>query len=192
MEDPTPEQRISECGKELAIATVPAFTSSEGVHIPTMIAACARMAGTYLFRSLPINVGAAAPGEAVLSVEATEASPLLLRTCAGILKSLGTTIAREPSEPLGGEKNRPQKTFLETQAILDSLYAPAKAKFSLSDRQMAQAAAVATGVLVHHFAKYVEPNRGFGIAAVAFAEGSQTVPAPLPTSCTGDVLYKLY
>jgi len=98
------------------------------------------------------------------------------------LKSLGTNIASEPSESLGGEKNQPQKTFLETQAILDPLYAPAKDKFSLSDRQMAQAAAVAAGVLVHHFAKHVEPNRGFGIAAFAFAEGSQTVPARLPTS----------
>jgi hypothetical protein len=182
MEDATSTQRISECGKELAIATIPAFTSSGGVHIPTMIAACARMAGTYLFRSLALNVGAAAPGDAVLSLEATERSTLLLRTCAGILKSLGTIIASEPSEPLGGERNQPLKTFLETQAILDPLYAPAKAKFSLSDRQMAQAAAVASGVLVHHFAKYIEPNRGFGIAAVAFAEGSQTVPAPLPAS----------
>jgi len=182
MEDPSSAQRISECGKELAIVTVPAFTSPGGVHIPTMIAACGRMAGTYLFRSLALDSGAAAPGDVVLSVEATEASPLLLRTCALILKTLGTNIANEPSEPLGGEKNQPQKTLLETQAILDPLYAPAKAKFYLSDRQMAQAAAVAAGVLVHHFAKYVEPNRGFGIAAVAFAEGSQTAPAPLPAS----------
>jgi hypothetical protein len=181
MEDPTSARRISECGKELAIATVPAFTSSGGVHIPTMIAACARMAGTYLFRSFHLTVGAAAPGDAVLSLAATEASPLLLRTCAGILKSLGTDIASDPSEPLGGERNQPQKTFLATQAILDPLYAPAKVKFSLSDRQMAQAAAVAAGVLVHHFAEHVEPNRAFGIAAVAFTEGSQTVPAPLPT-----------
>jgi hypothetical protein len=181
MEDPTSAQRISECGKALAITTVPAFTSSAGVHIPTMIAACARMAGTFLFRSFSLNVGAAAPGDAVLSVEATAGSPLLLRTCAGILKSLGTDIVSEPSEPLGAEKNQPQQTLLETQAILDPLYAPAKAKFSLSDRPMAQAAAVAAGVLVHHFAKYVEPDRGFGVASVAFAEGSQTVPAPLPT-----------
>jgi hypothetical protein len=151
-----------------------------------MIAACARMAGTYLFRSLPLDIGAAAPGDAVLSMEATENSPLLLATCAGILKSLGTTIAEEPSEPLGSDRNQPLNTFLETQAILDPLYAPAKTKFSLSDRQMAQAAAVATGILVHHFAKYVQPNRGFGIAAVAFAEGSQTAPAPLPTSNHAD------
>jgi hypothetical protein len=182
MQDPPSAQRISECGKELAIATVPAFTSSAGVHIPTLIAACARMAGTYLFRSFALDVGSAVPGDAVLSVEATENSPLLLRTCANILKTLGTTIADKPSEPLGGDKNQPQKTLLETQAILDPLYEPARAKFSLSDRQMAQAAAVATGVLIHHFAKYVEPNRAFGIAAVAFAEGSRTVPAPLRVS----------
>ena len=178
MEDPTSAQRISECGKALAIATVPAFTSSAGVHIPTLIAACARMAGTYLFRSLSLDAGAAAPGDAVLSVQAKEGSPLLLRTCAGILNTLGTRIASEPGEPLGGEKSQPRQTFLETQAILDPLYAPAKTRFALTDRQMAQAAAVAAGVLVHHFAKYVEPTRGFGIAAVAFAEGSQTMPAP--------------
>lgn len=140
------------------------------------------MAGTYIFRSLSLDVGVAAPGDAILSDEATAASPLLLRTCAGILKSLGTNIASEPSEPLAGARDQPQKTLLETQAILDPLYAPAKTKFSLSDRQMAQAAAVAAAVLVHHFAKYVEPNRGFGIAALAFAEGSQTVPATLAKS----------
>ena len=180
MEDPTSAQKISECGKELAIATVPAFTSSGGTHVPTLIAASARMAGTFLFRSLPINCGAARPGDAVLSVEATEASPLLLRTCANILQSLGTNIVSKPSEPLGGEKNQPQKTFLETQAIVDPIYAKAKTKFSLSDRQMAQAAAVAAAIIIHHFAKYVEANRAFGIAAVAFAEGSQTMPAPWP------------
>ena len=182
MHDPASAQKISECGKELAIATVPAFTSAAGVHIPTMIAATARMAGTYLFRSLSLSVGAAAPGDAVLSREATEASPLLLRTCAGILNALGTTIASQPNAPLGGEKNQPRKTFLETQAILDPLYAPAKIKFALSDRQMAQAAAVATGITIHHFAKYLDPTRAFGIAALAFAEGSQTMPAALPTA----------
>lgn len=186
MEDPTSAHRISECGKAMAIATVPAFTSSAGVHIPTMIAACARMAGTYLFRSLALTVGTAAPGDAVLSVKAREGQQLLFQTCTNVLKSLGTVVAGEPTEPLGGEKNQPRKTLLETQAILDPLYAPSKARYALSDRQMSQAAAVATGVLVHHFAKHVEPNRGFGIAAVAFAEGTQTVPAPLAVSGGAD------
>ena len=182
MDEPTAAQRIAECGRDLVVATVPAFTSAAGVHNPTMIAACARMAGTYLFRSFALDVLSVMPGQAVLSLEAVEHTPLLLRTCAGILQSLGTTIANEPPTTLGTGTRQPTKTLIETQAILDPLYAPAQAKFALNDRQMAQAAAVAAGMIVHHFAKYVDPNTGYGIAAFAFTEGSRTVPAPLPSS----------
>ena len=182
MDDPTAAQRISECGRDLAVATVPAFTSSAGVHIPTMIAACARMAGTYLFRSFALDVSTATPGQAVLSVEAGEHTPLLMRTCAAILQSLGTTIASEPPKNFGTGTSQATKTLIETQAILDPLYAPAKAKFDLNDRQMAQAAAVAARMIVHHFASFVDANTGYGIAALAFAEGSRTMPAPLQPS----------
>ena len=88
MVDPTLAQRLSECGRAIAMATVPAMGTTGTVNVPTTIAACARMAGTYLFRSFNLQAGAASPGDVVLSQEAAANTPALLQTCAGVLKGL--------------------------------------------------------------------------------------------------------
>ena len=177
MVDPALGQKLSECGRALAMATVPAITSPAGVHVQTMIAGCARMAGTYLFRSFNLQVQDAVPGQVALSAEAAAHSPALLQTCAGVLKELGTAIASAPTGPLNDKKHRPTQDFLQTQRILEPVFAPLQGKFALNNRQMAHAAAIGTALLIHHFAKHLDPNVGFGVAAFAFTEGSRTVPA---------------
>jgi hypothetical protein len=162
----------------MAMAAVPAFTTEGVLHPPTVIAACARMAGTYLFRSFGLNTIGVEPGQIVLSPQASEQTPLLLRTCAAILSSLGTAISSSPSDALVDEKTKPREEFLATQRRLDPVFAPLKAKYQLDDHAAARAAAVATGMAVHAFAKHVEANHGFGLAAFCFTEGSRTVPAP--------------
>ncbi len=66
--------------------------------------------------------------------------------------------------------------FLETRRLLEPLFKPLQTKYALSDRQAAQADAIAAGLLIHHFAKHVAQSTGFAVAAFAFAEGGKTAP----------------
>ena len=172
-------QKMSDSAREYANATISALQLPGGVHPPTVVAACARMAGTYLFRSFDLELQGAQPGQAVLSAAADEHSPMLLRTAAGILSKLGITIASAPTSPLVDEKTKPMHEFLHTQRLLEPLFAPIRSKFDFTTRQAAQAAAIATAILIHHFVKHLEPNAAFGLAAFAFIEGSKTAPDPV-------------
>lgn len=172
-------QKLSDSAREFANATIAALKLPGGVHPPTVITACARMAGTYLFRSFGLKLKDVQPGQAVLSVEANEHSPMLLRTAAGILKNLGIAIASAPTTALVNEKTKPMHEFLHTQRLLEPLFAPIQIKYGFTTRQAAQAAAIATAILIHHFVKHLEPNAGFGVAAFAFIEGCKTAPDPV-------------
>src|SRR5512140_1942015 len=112
-------QKLSDSGREYANATIRALAQPGGVHAPTVIAACARMAGTYLFRSFDLKLKGVQPGQVVLSEEANRHSPMLLRVAAGILANLGVTIAGSPAGPLNDEGARPAREFLQTQRMLE-------------------------------------------------------------------------
>lgn len=178
MTDPSPEQRISECGKAMAIAAVPVYTVNGAVHPPTLIAACARMAGYYLLRSFGVVTTSMKPGEAVLSPQASEKTPVLLRTCVGVLATLGNSIPSDPPQPFIDEKTTPCEDFLQTQARLLPVFAPLRAKFSLDEYQAARAAAVATAIAAHAVRANIDVTRSIGVAAFGFTEGSRTVPTP--------------
>jgi len=176
---------LSDSAREYANATIAALKLPGGVHPPTVVTACARMAGTYLFRSFELKLAGVQPGQVVLSVEANEHSPMLLRTAAAILANLGVTISGSPTAALINENTRPMHEFLQTQRLLEPLFAPIQIKYNLTMRQAAQGAAIATAILIHHLVKHLEPNAGFGLAALAFIEGSKT--APDPVSLPGNV-----
>ena len=79
------QQRVSECGKALALASVKAMSIGGTVNLPNLVAGCARMSGSYLLRSLKLDLSRAAPGQAVLSAQASSGNPRLIRYCASIL-----------------------------------------------------------------------------------------------------------
>jgi hypothetical protein len=178
MATPTPDERISECGKAMAIAAVPLYTHDGTVHPPTLLAACARMAGFYLLRSAHVVTVTMEPGQAILSPEVSERSPVLLRTCAAVLGSLGNVLPAAPPQPLIDASTSSRESFLETQACLSPVFAPLQARFALDDYQAARAAAVATAVTAHTVRTHLDMPRAFGVAAFAFTEGSRTVPLP--------------
>jgi hypothetical protein len=172
-------QKLSDAAREYANATIAALTVPGGVHPPTAVAACARMAGTYLFRTFDLKLAGVRPGQAVLSKEADDESSMLLRVAAGILGRLGVTISSSPGGPLVDERHKPMLDFLATQRLLESRFSPIKAKYDLASKQAAQAAAIATALLVHHFTAHLAPDSGFGLAALGFVEGTKTAPDPL-------------
>ena len=177
MTDQTLEQRISECGRAMAMAAVPIYTLNGSIHPPTLVAACGRMSGYYLLQSFGVVTTAMKPGETILSPQAAEKTPVLLRTCAAILASLGHSLPPDPPQPFVDETNTPREDFLQSQGRLVPVFAPLLVKFGLDHYNAARAAAVATAITVHTVTKHIELTRGFGAAAFAFTEGSRTVPA---------------
>jgi hypothetical protein len=165
--------------QEFANAAVATLKLPGGIHPGTVVAATARMAGTYLFRSFNLHLPGAEPGQAVLSIEANEQGPILIQIAAGILSQVGikldNTQAGKPTET----KHKPTQPFLDTQRKLEPVYAPIKDRFGLSTQEAAHAAAVATALLIRHCAKVMDPNVAFGIAAYAFIEGAKTAPDPV-------------
>jgi hypothetical protein len=171
-------QRIAECGKQMAMAAIPAFTTDGKVHPPTVVAAVSRMAGAYLFRSLGHRIDGLAPGSAVLSPQADAQLPVLMRTTANILATFGKTLPEGPAAPVEEELAKIRCDLFESVAKLDPVFAPLRTQFELDDAQMARAGGVATGVTIHAVSKIYDHARAFGLAVYGFNEGAKTVPKP--------------
>ena len=165
---------------EFATATIAALKVEKGVHPETLVVASARMAGAYLFRSFGLKLPGVAPGQAVLSVEASEESPALIRTAAGALAMIGIRLANAPPAEATDPKHKPMLDFLETQRRLEPVYAPIRARHGLSSKESAHAAAGAVALLIRHCAKALDPSVAFAIASYGFMEGSKTAPDPSP------------
>ena len=127
---------------------------------------------------IALDLSAMPPGRVVLSVEAGEKTSVLLRFCASMLHSLGTTIGAAPAS-LDQQGKGLRQDFLEAQRTLKPVFGPLMEKYALGNEQMAKAAALATGALIHQGAKRMDPNAGFGYAAYGFTEGARTVPLSL-------------
>jgi hypothetical protein len=173
-----------DAAQEFANVTISALRSTGG-HAETLVAATARMAGTYLFRSFGFKLPRVKPGQAVLSEEANEQGLLLLQIASGVLSQIGIRLDNTQSSGATSSTNEPVLQFLDTQTKLEPLYAPIKARRRLSTQEAAHAAAVATALLIRHFANMLDPNVAFGIAAYGFVEGTKTAPDPVEISKSG-------
>ena len=117
-------QKLSDSAREYANLAISSLKVSGVVDPPTVIAACARMAGTYLFRSFDLKLPNVQPGQAVLSVEADQHAPMLVRTAAGILTTLGIALPSSPPATAYNSRTTPIQSFLETQQLLEPLFSP--------------------------------------------------------------------
>jgi|ERR1041384_1069702 hypothetical protein len=165
--------------QEFANATMANLQMGRGVHPPTVVAASARMAGTYLFRSFPFPLTGVKPGQVVLSNEANQQTPLLIQRVAGILSRSGIQLAEHPPAAASEAKNKPALDFLHTQKKLEPVFAPIKAKFGLSGPEAAHAIAAAAALLIRHCGQVLDPNVGFAIAVYGIIEGAKTAPDPV-------------
>lgn len=160
-------------------ATIAFLQDEKGVHLETAIAATARMAGTYLFRSFGFELSDAEAGQAVLSEIANEKGPELVNILAGVLHENSITIDQAAVESDPGPEHEPHLSFLETQPKLEPLYEAIRNRHALSYEDAAHTAAVATAGLVIQGAGVLDPAIGFNIAVYGFIEGSKTVPAKI-------------
>jgi hypothetical protein len=165
--------------KELANVSIRTFNNGGSMHPGTVVAATARMAGTYLFRSFDHKLAGMQPGDAVLSPKANEQTATLIRVAAAIVNASGIKLddaqAGEPAEP----QHQPRQPFLDTQRKLEPLYRTVTSATGMTEYEAARAAAVAAAYLIAHCAKVLEPNTGFRLLCYGITEGAKSAPDPV-------------
>ena len=109
---------------EFANSVVATMSHQGRMHPGTVIAATARMGGTYLFRSFGLHLPGVEPGQPVLSLAADEEVPILIQITADVLAKVGIAIdnthAGKPTDPM----HLPTDPFPETQRKLEPVCAP--------------------------------------------------------------------
>lgn len=173
----TPDQL--QAAREFVDATIEKLRSERGVHLETAIAATARMAGTFLFRSFGFELNEAQPGQPVLSEQANENGPRLIDILGEALSEAGISLDLSGLDAAPSDEHDPQLNFLESQRLLEPAFNDIRTKFNLSLSDGADAAAEATASLIVQGAHVLDPSVAFNIAVYGFIEGSKTVPVPL-------------
>ena len=172
-------QEQIDAAQAFANATIGALQMDTGVHAETAIAATARMAGTFLFRSFGFPLKDVQPGQVVLSEQANEQGPQLIQVLGAVLEHIGVKLDHGKFGAESPEQNQPQQAFLETQRLLEPGYLDIRSKYGLSPHEAAVSAAVATALLIQQSASVLPPEVAFGLAVYGFVEGSKTAPDPV-------------
>ncbi|HCT40904.1 MAG TPA: hypothetical protein DF427_06985 [Moraxellaceae bacterium] len=145
----------------------------------TVVAGCARMAGTFLFRSFAHALNDVQPGAVLLSQVATESGPNLIGLLSSALARLGINIDAASVDIETANAGKPQLEFLASQRLLEPEFATIRERFGLTYEEAAYAAAVGTAILIRHAEKKLTPHAAFGLAVYSFIEGSKTAPDPV-------------
>ncbi len=140
------------------------------------ILACARMAGTFLFRSFALALNPATPGTLLKAETAAQSGPALIGLLESSLSRLGISASTS-----GLDLNKLQPlpdapAFLDSQRQWEPRLAVLRQQFSLGLEEMAQACAVATALLIKKSEQSVPVAAITGRAIYGFIEGSKTVP----------------
>jgi hypothetical protein len=171
--------------QEFATAAVATLKTETGIHPGTVIAATARMAGTYLFRGFGFTLPRVQPGEVVLSEEANTQGPVLIETTGRLLHRIGIELDPSRAGEAIAQRDQPTLTFLDTQRRLEPAFLPIRTRYGFDHEQAAHAVAAATVLLIQHCAIGLDPHTAFSIAAFGFIEGTKTAPDPVVPSNGG-------
>lgn len=166
---------------EFGTTAMQAFDQGGTFPAETVIGATARMAGSFLFRSLGLPLTGAQSGSVVLSEEANQQGPRLIQILAAVLQNIGVKLDSSKLSAAQGAAKAPKESFLETQSVLEERFVAIREKHGLSDGEAADSVAVATAMLIKSCSHSLDPHVGFGLAVYGFIEGSKTAPAVYAT-----------
>jgi hypothetical protein len=151
--------------------------SEHGAHAETLVAAGGRMAGTMLFHSFSFEPDRLRPGTVFLSDEADEQGPGLLRLMFATLGQLGhqgldaqVAVGRAERSALS------RLSLAETQQLFEPWYRKVQALCGLSSRETADAAAIATAMVIHDCRSALAVEAGCAVAVDGVVESVKTVP----------------
>lgn len=162
---------------EFGTTAMQAFDQGGTFPAETVIGSVARMAGSFLFRSLGLPLTGIEPGSVVLSDQANQQGPRLIQILGGVLQGVGVQLDKARLSAAQGQAKGQKESFLQTQEVLEAKFVAIRDKYGLTDSEAADAAAVAAAVLIKNCAALLDPHLGFGLAVYGFIEGSKTAPA---------------
>lgn len=168
-------EKLFQAARAFVAIAIQKLATERGVHAETAVAGVARMAGTFLFRSFGFTLPDLKPGQPTLSEQANERGPRLVDITTTLLKSAGINIELNDNDQSGHE---PQFSFLDSQRLLEPAFNAVRESSGLTLVQGADAAAVATALLIQQTAAVLDPSVAFSIAVYGFIEGSKTAPDP--------------
>ena len=166
-----------QAASEFGTTAMQAYDQGGTFPAETVIGSSARMAGSFLLRSLELPLSGIQPGSIVLSEQANQQGPRLIQILESVLQNIGVKL---DSAKLSASQRTTKgliESFLETQKVLEGRFAAIRDKYALTDGEAADAVAVATAVLIKNCANLLDPHVGFSLAAYGFIEGSKTAPA---------------
>lgn len=144
------------------------------LHPGTSIASCARLSGSFLFRSFAFSLEDCQPGNVILSEEANEKGPILVNLTEWVLANLEITIDGEAfQESTKAESNL---DFLESLNVLQNEALKIQQQYNLDFEQMAYSCAIATALLIKECQQELDPIAGFHTAIYSYIEGTKTCP----------------
>ncbi|MFM7393358.1 MAG: hypothetical protein ACKO22_03095 [Cyanobium sp.] len=149
------------------------------LHVETLIASTARMAGSLLYRSFGFDP-ALTPGTAVLSDQANQQGPQLMEARLATLRQMGHDVGESSLDRACLSTEASQLDFLAAHERLAPFFLKIAELKALDLPRAAEAAAIATGLLVHDGREVLPVERGAAIAVAGFVEGSKTAPPPVP------------
>ena len=151
-----------------------AIGKNREVHSATAVATSARLSGSFLFKSFKLEINDAKPGTAVLSQQANEEGPELIKVIGTVLSNMGVTVDNNKMESA-----EIQKTELDFLQCLESTQIKASEimqKYGLAEKEMAVVCAMSTAFIIQQCQNDLEVESGFNTAVYGLIEGSKTVP----------------
>lgn len=167
------------CAKEFENFIFKSLQTEKGIHAETAVAASARMAGTFLFRSFGLPLKGINPGQPVFSDAANEQGPKLMSLLGGVIDQMGLKLDQKRLEAADHKSNPPLFGLLEMQEKFEVGMTTIKDHLGLSYQESAEAAAMSTASIIVQCSKVLDPHIAFKIAVYGFVEGSKTAPRPI-------------
>ena len=162
---------------EFGTTAMQAFDQGGTFPAETVIGSTARMAGSFLFRSLGLPLGGVQPGGVVLSEQANQQGPRLIQILGAVLQNVGVKLDSSRLSASQRAAKGQKESFLETQKVLETPFVAIRDKYDLTDAEAADSVAVAAAVLIKNCSSFLDPHVGFGLAVYGLIEGSKTAPA---------------
>lgn len=147
-----------------------------GLHVETLVASAARLAGSCLLRSFKLDLTGIAPGAPVFSDLADEHGPKLIELLSHTLTVLDVVV---DMDQVTGEVTPDHAPLMDCFESLTQLQAPARAlllRHGFDDFKGARAFTLTTAMLIHETKEVVPPITSFDIAVTALAEGTKMAP----------------
>jgi len=153
---------------------------NRAIHPGTAITSCARLAGSFLFRSFNFPPKDFSPGNVILSEQANEKGPVLINILGWALSTLDINI--DTSKLNEAPKTESNLSFIDTLQLLQDKAATIMNQNKLNFEQMAHVCAMAVAFLIKECQNDLPVESGFNVAIYSFIEGSKTYPPELLNS----------